>query len=504
MNTPSVSADRFEPTPRFDVDDGTSKKIDQSNGLDLSYEALTKRNIAIRDKNKTDSPHTKDDVLNTLKTERVRSVMVCFTDAEGRLHQIAFSVDSIVNAWDNLNFDGSSIPGFTAQLKSDLGLSLDPQSFRFLPGDVFGPGQVMLFASIKNNKDGTPYEGDARARLNEDLKKIRAEQGWTVNTAFEIEGMVVEGVDAEQHFDENVGLTPASMTQYMDGLPGTLLPKFIQRLTEALGALGFKPERSHTEVAGGQFESNYSYADALTAADQFVIYQFVARIIANQMGVTASFLPKSVAGVNGAGAHTNLSVADKAGKNLFYDAEDPIQLSRIGRQFVTGVLEHGQEIALGAFIASASGGRRLDPHYEAPNALQASAQDRGSMVRKPDGNEKTARVEVRSVAPDVNPYLALQLLIRAGARAVLDNAEPATFEIPADPKKLPATLHDAIDPFANSSWVQEVMGAENQVKYVELKREAAERLPRALGRKIKKDEVRNHHSVRHQGTKADF
>ena len=193
---------------------------------------------------------------------------------------------------------------------------------------------------------------------------------------------------------------------YYHSLPGDPLRTFIDTAAEVQRAMGFQNEKDHPEVAPSQFEINYGYGEVVAAADQIQLYKLICRQVANETGLDrVSFLPKPVVGVNGSGMHTNVSIS-KDGKNLFWDPKGEEKLSKFGWEFVDRILTHGNDICL-LLNASVNAYRRLDPHFEAPNQIKASAVDRGSMVRIPIGNERSARVEVRSVAPDANPYMVL-------------------------------------------------------------------------------------------------
>ena len=150
-------------------------------------------------------------------------------------------------------------------------------------------------------------------------------------------------------------------------------------------------------------------------------YKLLARQVAKSMGFTACFLPKPVQGLNGTGMHTNISFA-KDGVNMFYDKAGEYSMSANSRKFITGILYFGNDLCL-VMNSSVNAYRRLDPHFEAPNEIKVSAVDRGSMIRIPIGNEKSARVEVRTVAPDVNPYLCVYALIKAGLYGMNASAE---------------------------------------------------------------------------------
>ncbi len=178
---------------------------------------------------------------------------------------------------------------------------------------------------------------------------------------------------------------------YYHSLPGDPLRKFIDTTAEVQRAMGFQNEKDHPEVAPSQFEINYGYGDVVSAADQIQIYKLICRQVATNIGMSASFLPKPVVGVNGNGMHTNVSIS-KDGKNLFWDPKGEEKLSKLGWAFVDRILTHGNDICL-LLNASVNAYRRLDPHFEAPNQIKASAVDRGSMVRIPIGNERVCALK---------------------------------------------------------------------------------------------------------------
>src|SRR6476659_6509232 len=170
------------------------------------------------------------------------------------------------------------------------------------------------------------------------------------------------------------------------------------------------------------------------------------------MGLTASFLPKPVVGVNGSGMHTNVSIT-KNGKNIFWDPDGEEKMSSEAWKFIDRVLTHGNDICL-LLNSSVNAFRRLDPHFEAPNQIKASATDRGSMVRIPIGNERSSRVEVRSVAPDSNPYMVMPSVFKTGLEgetAKIKNLRQAE-------RYLPDNIYDAIKSFRDSKWTSKVLG----------------------------------------------
>jgi glutamine synthetase len=205
-----------------------------------------------------------------------------------------------------------------------------------------------------------------------------------------------------------------------------------------------------------------------------------------------SFLPKPVVGVNGSGMHTNVSVS-KNGKNQFWDPNGPEKLSQFAWDFVDRILSHGNDICL-MLNASVNAYRRLDPHFEAPNQIIASAVDRGSMVRIPIGNERSSRVEVRSVGPDANPYMVMLAVFKTGLEGTIAEVEG----LRTAKRYLPDNIYDAMENFQKSEWTTKLLGADVKERYADLKKASADRCPRLLGTIVKPEEVQFHHEVYNQ------
>src|ERR1700733_12946194 len=371
---------------------------EQRNFLALPYEELEELNLKAKDqrRKRVAADTIREERLKYLADEkRIKAVTVMFSDLEGRLHMLASDKKFLLKSWYNLVCDGLSIRGFTAQRESDLRLFLDWGSFYWVPEDYFGGGKVLVFADVID-KGGSPYAADVRGVLKQYADEKFAKDGYTLNAANEIEGFLFQGVDAEQHFFQKQRFDYVNTGGYYHSLPGDPLRTFIDTAAEVQRALGFQNEKDHPEVAPSQFEINYSYSEAVGAADQIQLYKLICRQGATKMGLTPSFLPTPVVGVNGSGIHCNVSVM-KDGKNLFWDPAGAEKMSKYSWKFVDRILSHGNDICL-LLNPSVNAYRRLDPHFEAPNQLKASATDRGSMIRIPIGNEKSARVEVRSVA----------------------------------------------------------------------------------------------------------
>jgi glutamine synthetase len=459
--------------------------------LEIPYDQLEALNLEAKAQrlNRTPIDTIREERMRYLNDEkRIKAVTVCFTDLEGRLHMLDYDKKFLLKSADNLTFDGSSVRGFSQQSESDLRLGIDWSAFYWVPSDIFGPGKVLVFGEVLE-RGGAPYPADMRSILKGYTAAQFAQNGYTFNLSNEIEGFVFRGRNAEQVYIEKGEFEFVSTGGYYHSLPGDTLRSFIDHAAEVQRAMGFANEKDHPEVAPSQFEMNYSYAEAVIAADQVQLYKLIARQVARQLDLTASFLPKPVTGINGSGMHTNMSIS-QGDTNLFYQADGRDGVSAMAWDFVGRILSHGRDICL-ILNPSVNAYRRLDPHYEAPNQIKASAIDRGSMVRIPIGNSRSARIEVRSIAPDANPYMAIYTLFRTGLEGTLNP------NLPAD-AILPDNIYDAINDFQAAPYNAALLGEDVAGRYANLKRMSADRCPRILGSRIKTAEIQFHHEVTNQ------
>jgi glutamine synthetase len=462
--------------------------------LELPYDKLEEMNLSAKAQRLGRVPmhQLQEERMRYLTDEkRIKAVTVMFTDLEGRLHMLDYDKKFLLKSADNLTFDGSSIRGFTAQRESDLRLGIDWGAFYWAPADVFGPGKVLVFGEVID-KDGSAYSADIRGVLKNFAQTMHNKEGYTLNAANEIEGFLFKGVDAERRYHETGKFDFVNTGGYYHSLPGDPLRTFIDMSAEVQRAMGFQNEKDHPEVSPSQFEINYGYGEVVAAADTIQLYKLICRQVATKLGMTASFLPKPVVGINGNGMHTNLSIS-KGGKNLFWDPKGDEKLSKFAWGFVDRILTHGNDICL-ALNASVNAYRRLDPHFEAPNQIKASATDRGSMVRIPIGNEKSARVEVRSVGPDANPYLVMLSVFKTGLEGNISKEK----NLRQASRYLPDNVYTAIDNFRASSWTGKLLGEDVKGRYADLKQASADRCARLLGTFVKTQEVQYHHEVYNQ------
>lgn len=465
--------------------------------LKIPYDELEEMNLAAKSARleRVDRGSVEENRRKYLAEEkRIKAVTVCFSDLEGRFHMLDYDKKFLLDSADNLTFDGSSIRGFAAISESDLKLAIDWPAFYWLPADIFGPGKVIVFGEVQA-QDGTPYPNDFRSRLRLYTEKLFKNEGLTMNVAPEIEGFLFKGTDAERSYFEAGNFDFVSTGGYYHSLPQDPLRQFIDRAAEAQRAMGLSNEKDHPEVAPSQFEMNFSYSDAMVAADQIQLYKLTCRQVARMFGLSASFLPKPVAGINGNGMHCNISLS-KGGKNLFYDSSGQDGLTEYAWQFIERILNNAVDICL-VLNTSVNAYRRLDPNYEAPNQIKASATNRAAMIRVPLGNERTSRIEFRSVAPDANPYMVFYTLLRTGLEGPLP--DPADAEGKRSRTRfLPDNIHDAIRLFKASRLAAEVVGDDSHGKYIELKQSAADRCPKELGNLVKREEIMFHHEVTNQ------
>ena len=464
------------------------------NFLAIPYDELEEMNLKAKKQrlDRVEPSKIQEERLKYLTDEkRIKALTVMFSDLEGRLHMLDYDKKFLLKNYENLTFDGSSIRGFTAQRESDLRLGIDWAAFYWGPADVFGPGKVLVFGQVID-KNGEPYTADIRSMLKLFAEEQHKKHGYTFNAANEIEGFLFAGADAERRYHETGKFEYVNTGGYYHSLPGDPLRTFIDTVAEVQRSMGFQNEKDHPEVAPSQFEVNYNYAEVVAAADHIQLYKLVCRQVARNMGLTASFLPKPIVGVNGSGMHTNVSVS-KNGKNLFWDPKGEEKLSKFGYEFLDRILSHGNDICL-LFSSSVNAYRRLDPHFVAPNQLRAWPVDRGAMIRVPIGNERSMRIEVRAVAPDSNPYMVMYSIFKTGLEgetAQIKNLRQAE-------RYLPDNIYDALDNFRKAEWTTKLLGEDVKGRYADLKQASADRCPRLLGTVVKPAEVQFHHEVYNQ------
>jgi len=282
------------------------------------------------------------------------------------------------------------------------------------------------------------------------------------------------------HMDERGGPSIESndVAGYFDVDPDDTGIDCRREIIETLEAMGFEIEASHHEVAEGQHEINFKYADALTAADNTVTFKWVVRSIAAKYGFHATFMPKPVFGINGSGMHTNQSLFNLDGTNAFYDEKGPLQLSQNAYHYIAGILKNAKGFAA-VTNPLVNSYKRLVPGYEAPVYVSWSASNRSALIRIPASRGMGTRTEVRCPDPSCNPYLAFAMMLKSGLDGIENNiSPPASTDVdifkmtPAEKAaagidSLPANLKEAIEAFKENPIAKDALGPHIFEKYVE-------------------------------------
>ncbi|MEI3367653.1 MAG: type I glutamate--ammonia ligase [Clostridium sp.] len=417
--------------------------------------------------------YSKEDILAMVEENGVKFIRLQFTDILGTLKNVAITDRQLEKALNNhCMFDGSSINGFVRVEESDMYLRPDLDTFVIFPWRP-QQGKVARLICDVYMPDGTPFEGDPRYILKKAINKAK-DMGYTMNVGPECEFFLFE-VDN----DGNPTLKTNDKGSYFDLGPIDLGENARRDMTLALEDMGFEIETSHHEVAAGQNEIDFKYADALVTADNIATFKYVVKSIAQRHGLYATFMPKPLHGVNGSGMHINISLI-KDGKNAFHNEEDELGLSSVAYNFIGGVLKHIKEICpiTNPLVNSY---KRLVPDYEAPVYIAWSAKNRSPLIRVPSAREEGTRIELRSPDPSSNPYLVLACLLLAGLEGIKYNLEPPKcidkniFDLNREERKreniesLPESLHEAVAYMQKSDLVKEALGKNTFEYYIRAK-----------------------------------
>ncbi len=418
------------------------------------------------------------DILKTCDKEGVRFLRLQFTDILGIIKNVEVPRSQFEKALEGeIQFDGSSIEGFTRIEESDMGLVPDLDTFRIFPWS-HPNGKVARLVCDVIEPDGKPFAGCPRQTLKRQMEKAKA-LGYTLMTGPEAEFFffrrdangdpIVDTHDEGGYFD----LTPVDRGE-----------EARRDVVVALEAMGFEVEAAHHEVAPGQHEIDFKYGDAVTTADQVTTFKLVVKKVALDHGLHATFMPKPIFGVNGSGMHVHQSLVTGSGaslKNAFFDAKAKYQLSAVAMSYIGGILKHARAIAA-ITNPLVNSYKRLVPGYEAPVNVAWSERNRSPMVRIPARRGMGTRCEVRMPDPSCNPYLAFTVMLAAGLDGVknkLDAGEPVNqnvFEMSAREKKrlkidvLPGSLAEALDCLEKDDLIKNALGEHIYEKFVEAKR----------------------------------
>lgn len=404
---------------------------------------------------------TKEYILKSIEEMNVRFLRLQFVDTQGMVKNVGIPVSQAEKALTSgISFDGSSIEGFVRIEESDMVLIPDANTYQVLPWEI-GGGKVARLVCDVHLPDGKPFEGDPRYVLKKAIKEAES-FGFTMNTGPEIEFFLFESKDG--------GATnkPHDFGGYFDFPPIDLAEGIRQEIVVALENMGFNIEASHHEVAKGQHEIDFKYADALTTADNVITFKFVTKTIARMNNLHASFMPKPIFGINGSGMHTNMSLF-KDDKNAFYDENGEYEVSETLRYFIGGLKEHVKSFTA-VTNPLVNSYKRLVPGYEAPVYVAWSGANRSSLIRIPAARGMSTRIELRSPDPSCNPYLSFAVILMAGLSGIKNKTDPGEpikhniFNMGEEERKkngidsLPGNLSDALDALETDSIIKDALG----------------------------------------------
>ena len=416
---------------------------------------------------------TRDEIMHIIKEKNVNFFRLQFVDIFGFLKNIALPLSQIEKALDGkIMFDGSSIEGFVRINESDMYLKPDYDTFVVMPWrEKDGSNAARIICDVYK-PDGTPFVGCPR----NNLKRVLAEAkklGYTMNVGTEAEFFLFRR-DAEGR----ATTITDDVTGYFDVEPDDSGIDCRRKIIKTLEAMGFEIEASHHEVAEGQHEINFKYADALTAADNTVTFKWVVRSIAAEFGLHATFMPKPVFGINGSGMHTNQSLFNLDGTNAFYDEKGPLELSPVAYKYIAGIMKNAKGFCA-VTNPLVNSYKRLVAGYEAPVYVAWSASNRSALIRIPASRGMGTRTEVRCPDPACNPYLAFAMMLGAGLDGIKndlpvpDAVNADIFEMTAAEKKeagiasLPANLYEAVQELKASPIALDALGPHILAKYIE-------------------------------------
>jgi len=350
------------------------------------------------------------DVLNRIKEDRVKFVSFQFVDVVGTVKSVDMPVEQVEGALEGgIWFDGSSVEGFARIQESDMHLHPDLDTYAVLPWSPPEMRRARLFCDIYQ-PDGSPFPGDPRGTLKRTLARLR-ERGIVYNVGPEPEFFLFR-----RNGTESIRPVPHDVVGYFDFSADDEAVRVRTELMAALNSMGLEVEVGHHEVALGQHEIDFRFADALLTADNVLTLKYTVKAIAAQHGLVASFMPKPIFGINGSGMHCHQSLFDLQGNNLFFDANDEFRLSPMAYGFIAGQLTHAR--ALAAIVApTVNSYKRLVPGYEAPVYICWAQINRSALIRIPRytaGQHKATRAELRFPDPSANPYLAFTAMLVAG------------------------------------------------------------------------------------------
>ena len=411
-------------------------------------------------------PEAVEPLMAKVKEHDIKYIRLILIDLDGMPRALLIPEYQLPIALkEGIGVDGSSM-GLVNIENSDVALHPDPATFLVPMWET--PGVALIFCYI-SNPDGSQFPGDSRSLLRNTLEELE-KKGMGFNTGPELEFFYVT--------KENGGITPFGAGGYFYVPPNDPTEDIKLETMMNLESAGFQLDKIHHEVAQGQQEINFRYADALRTADNVILYKLVVKNIANKHGVKATFMPKPFWGVNGSGCHVHQSIFDlKTGRNLFGDNKSETGLTDMAFRYVAGILNHAQAMSM-VVAPLVNSYKRLVPHYEAPVYIAWGLGNRSSLVRIPlipGEKAKVSRIEYRQPDPSSNPYLVATVMLKSGLDGIkrkLNPPEPQSDNVyhHEDIEMLPNHLGDAIDVFEKDPVVSSALGSYIAERLVKAKR----------------------------------
>jgi len=410
------------------------------------------------------------DVLTRVKEDGVKFISYQFSDVTGKVKSVDAPVQNLEEVLeDGIWFDGSSVEGFSRIQESDMHLRLDVDSYAVLPWTPVEMRRARFFCDIFT-PNGQPFAGDPRGNLKR-LLKILKQRGMIYNVGPEPEFFLFLRSDMIHPVPHDVG-------SYFDFSSDDQAAQVRTELISALNRMGLEVEVGHHEVALGQHEIDFRFADALRTADNVLTLKYTVKAIAAQHGLVASFMPKPIFGINGSGMHCHQSFFDLKGTNLFYEDKDEFHLSAIAYGFIAGQLAHARALS-GVVAPSVNSYKRLVPGYEAPVYIGWAQINRSALIRIPlynKGKNNAMRAELRFPDPSCSPYIAFAAMLAAALDGIDNEMRPPkplnnvnVYHLSEEERKaqgikeLPASLLEALAELDRCDVIKNALG--NEIYY---------------------------------------
>lgn len=352
-----------------------------------------------------------------------------YVDLLGKLHHLTIPIDRF-NIKKGYGIDGSSIPGFTEREQSDLVIVADPRTEFVDP--FFDDPTISYFADIYL-PDGRRLPADPRFILERAVKLCRR-----LGQAYflpEFEFYLFSRLEIE-HWQGGMSISHETDDRgsYHSASPDDPHLEIRNRVTNLLKDLGIRVRYHHHEIGQGQQEVELVMTPINKVCDDIVLARYAIGNIARRNGLTACFLAKPLADQSGSGFHLHHTIKKK-GRSIFGKKA----ISKIGRQYLAGILAHAR--ALTPFAnPSTNSYRRFDPDYEAPTETDFSPGNRTALIRLPE-YAKEMEFEYRPADSICNPYLLISCIICAGVDGIENRIDLDRIDI----LPLPRDLFQAIE-----------------------------------------------------------